>query len=97
VEGLKKLGRVEQVTRDGNLVISCETPDAPRIIGLSVYDEEMRRIGRIVDLIGRTEEPRAVVKLENPEIASTIKPGTLYYYKPVSEGKPKRGRRGGRR
>jgi len=94
---LKKLGRVEQVTRDGDLVISCETHDAPRIIGLSVYDEEMRRIGRIVDLIGRIEEPRAVVKLENPEIASTIKPGTLYYYKPVSEGKPKRGKRGARR
>ena len=94
---MKKLGRVEQVTRDGNLVISCETPDAPRIIGLSVYDEEMRRMGRVVDLIGRVEKPRAVVKLENPEIASTIKPGALYYYKPVSEGKLRRGRRGGRR
>ncbi len=94
---MRKLGRVEQVTRDGNLIIICETQEPSRIIGLPVYDEELRRIGKIVDVIGRVEEPRIVVKLENPEVASTVKPGTLYYYKPASEEKPRRGRRGRRR
>ncbi|WP_227410859.1 H/ACA ribonucleoprotein complex subunit GAR1 [Thermosphaera chiliense] len=94
---MKKLGRVEQVTRDGNLIIICETPEASRIIGLTVYDEEMRRIGKIVDVIGRVEEPRIVVKLENLETASTVKPGTVYYYKPAPEKRPRRsGRRSGR-
>ncbi|MEM0377885.1 MAG: RNA-binding protein [Thermosphaera sp.] len=94
---MKKLGRVHQVTRDGNVILVSEVADASKTLGFSVYDENMRRVGRVVDIIGRVEDPRIVVKLENPEVVASIHPGSFYYFQPPVERKPRRAGRRTRR
>lgn len=48
------------------------------IINASIYDENFRRIGRVVDIIGNTADPRIVVKMDKADTA--VSEGTIVYY-----------------
>lgn len=87
---MNKLGMVETSTRDGFLIVKPSTRDVLKLVNSSVYDENNRRIGRIVDVIGRVDDPRVVVKLESKGLAPS---STILYYYLASQRKHKRGGR----
>lgn len=90
---MKKLGSVVAVTKDGYVVVRPSIAVDQNIIGSFVFDSNMRRLGKIVDLIGRVADPRVVVKLESRDLAASIKEPMLYFVAPT---KPARRRRAGR-
>ncbi len=87
---MKKLGELLHKTNTGLLIVRSSHRDPRRLVGAIVYDRDMRRIGRIVDVIGPTESPYIVVKPESREIADLVEPGPVYFY---LEKKPTRGKR----
>ncbi len=96
---MRRLGNIRSVTRDGVLVVKpVELPsgDYRGLVGAIVYDSSSRRIGRIVDLIGRVESPYVVVRAESRAVLDEIEE-PLYYYKPKPPRRRGRGKRGGRK
>ncbi len=88
---LKKLGRVLHKTSSGLIVVSTEDIERVPRLNLPVYDEEARRIGVILDVIGPVEKPFIVVKPENREIE--IPPGNLLFFRePPKKPKPRKKR-----
>lgn len=67
-------------TKDGLVVVKSALKDPRRLVGSIVYDKDMRRIGRIVDVIGRVDSPYVIVKPEAKDITAIIEPGPVYYY-----------------
>jgi RNA-binding protein len=56
---LQKLGKVRAITPSKNLIVKAEkTPK----IGSEVFDENLKTVGKIFDLIGPVSAPYAVVK-----------------------------------
>lgn len=87
---MNKLGIVEASTRDGFIVVKPVSRDVLKLVNSSVYDDNYRRIGRVVDVIGRVDDPRVIVKLEN----KAFKPSPVLYYHLAEK---KRGRGGKKR
>ncbi len=77
---MRKLGSIVSRTRTGLIVVKTELKDPRRTVGAIVYDEAMKRIGRIIDVIGPVDSPYVVVKPDSREIVDLIEPGNLYYY-----------------
>ncbi len=97
---LRKLGRVLHKTSSGLIVVSVEEPKRIPKLNLPVYDEDARRVGVILDVIGPTEKPFVVVKPEKRGIE--IPPGDTLFFreppkKPRKRRREKRTRRSGRR
>ncbi|WP_440059873.1 H/ACA ribonucleoprotein complex subunit GAR1 [Thermogladius sp. 4427co] len=76
---MKKLGIIEVIGREGFLVIKPSIGVREDLIGSRVYDSNLRRLGKIVDIIGRVEDPRIIVKLESKDLAATIRDYLVYY------------------
>lgn len=101
---MRKLGEIVVKTRDKLLIVKSQVRDPRRLVGAVVYDSTLRRIGRIVDVIGKTDQPYVVVKPENREIVDFVEPGPAYYYverrkspRQVKGKRKKRGKKPGRR
>lgn len=79
---MRYLGFPKHKTKTGFLVVQIRTKTIPPI-GSSVITRRMKKIGRILDIIGPVSEPYAVVKLTR-EIDESILSTPLYYksYKP---------------
>ncbi|ADI32304.1 H/ACA ribonucleoprotein complex subunit GAR1 [Staphylothermus hellenicus] len=77
---MKKLGEIIVKTKDNMLIVKSYVKDPRRLVGAIVYDSSLRRIGRIVDVIGRVDQPHVVVKPENKEILDFVDLGIAYYY-----------------
>jgi len=73
------LGFIEVVGRSGFLIVKPSVEVKGELIGSLVYDSNLRRLGKIVDVIGRVDDPRVVVKLESKGLASTIRDYNVYY------------------
>jgi len=86
---MDRLGVVETRTGDGFLVVKPFTRNVLHLVNSSVYDEEYRKIGKVVDVIGNTSDPRIVVKLDRHDIS----PSPILYYHVERTGKTRRGRR----
>jgi RNA-binding protein len=84
------LGFIEIIGRSGILIVKPSVEVRGELIGSLVYDSNLRRLGKIVDVIGRVDDPRVVVKLESKELASTIRDYNVYY-QPGKRGEYKRG------
>ncbi|ABN70341.1 snoRNP protein GAR1 [Staphylothermus marinus F1] len=103
---MKKLGEIVTKTKDNLLIVKSYVKDPRRLVGALVYDSSLRRIGRIVDVIGRVDQPHVVVKPESKEILDFIDLGITYYYvkerkrssrQTRGKGKKKRGGKSSRR
>jgi RNA-binding protein len=98
---MRKLGEIVVKTRDKLLIVKSRLRDPRRVVGAIVYDRDLKRIGRVVDVIGRVNEPYVVIKPDNKDIVDYIEPGPVYYYiekKPVQRtkrrGKASKAKRG---
>ena len=61
---MKKLGKVSVIARNGNLLVQTSKPQR---IGIPVVDQQIKRIGKIVDVIGPTSGPYIVVNVKGYE------------------------------
>ena len=61
------LGRVETVTKAGYATVKIEDPNISVKLGLRVVDASGSEVGRRVDVIGRVEEPYAVVRVNRDD------------------------------
>jgi RNA-binding protein len=88
------LGIPEVYTRSGYLVVKPLVTEVLRVIGGIVYDIHGRRVGQVVDVIGKVEDPRFLVKLEHRDLGEIIvaKQEKLYYQPPRVRGKDRAGR-----
>ncbi|WFO76104.1 RNA-binding protein [Desulfurococcaceae archaeon MEX13E-LK6-19] len=77
---MRRLGELLHATKDGLLVVKSALKDPRKLVGSIVYDRDMKRIGRIVDVIGRTDSPYVIVKPESKDIIAVIEPGPVYYF-----------------
>jgi len=61
------LGDVATVTKAGYATVKIADPGVRLKLGLRVVDDSGREVGRLVDVIGRVEEPYAVVRVSSPD------------------------------
>ncbi len=85
---MKKLGIIENKTTEGLLIIESLLKDPRKLVGAIVYDRDFRRLGKIIDVIGRADSPYIVVKPVDKRIAELVEVGTTVYYR--IEKKPRR-------
>ncbi len=98
---MKKLGKVSNKTRDGLIVVQSILKDPRRLVGALVYDEDLKKIGKIIDVIGRIDSPYVVIKPITHEYVELLELGSNVYYriekKTKRYGKKGRKKRGGGR
>lgn len=92
---LKKLGTVLHRTPNGYIVARLEKEDDTLPpLNTIVYDENVNRVGVLLDIIGSVSSPYAVVKPSSPNVK--VEAGTRLYYRPPTprrgkgRGKPRR-------
>ena len=78
---MRLLGIAENYTRDGYLVVKPYVKNPLRLMYLDVLDSAGRIIGRIIDIIGKVEDPRIIVKLVDRDLGEflTSRRERLYY------------------
>lgn len=88
---LRFLGLAETYTKEGYLLIKPHVKNVLRYIGAVVHNSTGRNIGVIVDIIGRVEDPRLVVRLEHRDLGEILatRKERIYYTFPR---KPRRAR-----
>jgi len=87
---MRPLGRVIKISSSGKALVKAhEVPE----IGVEVYDENMRIIGYVQDVIGPVKGPYISVKLYEDKVNVSYFKNKLLYYKE----KPRRGIKGLRR
>ncbi|MCD6563762.1 MAG: hypothetical protein J7K23_07620 [Thermoproteales archaeon] len=62
---MKKIGKVIVITRNNNAIVRIKRK---LHLGSKVYDEKMRIIGFIYDIIGPVKKPYAVIKIDSSKI-----------------------------
>lgn len=85
---MKKLGTIENKTTEGLLIVGSLLKDPRKLVGATVYDRDFRRLGKIIDVIGRTDSPYVVIKPMDKQIAELAELGSAVYYR--VEKKPRR-------
>lgn len=88
---MRLLGVSETWTKEGYLVAKPYISEVLRVVGSLVYDDSGHRIGRVVDVIGKTSDPRLVVKLEHPDMGELLvsRKERLYYVPRRERGRKK--------
>lgn len=71
---MKKLGKVAIIARNGNLLIKSSKPQR---IGTPVVDQQIKRLGKIVDVIGPVRAPYIVVNTKG--LGKQLKVGDVLY------------------
>jgi len=59
---LRRIGAILHVAKDGLIVARVNVDRADRLVGLTVMDYSMRRIGNIKDIVGPVSSPYALIK-----------------------------------
>jgi len=77
---MKKLGEILHTASSGYIIATSILRDPKRLLNTIVYDRDLRRIGRIVDIIGPVNSPYVVIKPESKDILDSIEQGPVYYY-----------------
>ena len=77
---MKKLGYIISKTKDGLIIAKSMIKDPRRLVGHIAYDKDLKRIGKIVDVIGRVDQPFVVIKPESKDVIEFIETGPVYYY-----------------
>jgi len=86
---MKKLGIILHKSKSGYLVVRLVNVPP---IGIKVYDNKLRFIGIIKDVIGPVREPYALVKVMAPRVDEQSLINTLLYFR-----EPKKPMKGARR
>ncbi|MBR6203928.1 MAG: hypothetical protein IKQ60_02545 [Candidatus Methanomethylophilaceae archaeon] len=87
MSSLERLGRVEEITNDGRLIVTCEAlPD----IGDPVFDSDRNRIGTVKRVFGPVDAPYASVAPEKGPGTSDMKGTEIFYKERQQNGKNKR-------
>jgi RNA-binding protein len=67
---MRKLGRVLHLTKSGHLIVASEISEIPRQ-NLEVFDDKLKVVGKIYDIIGPIKSPFISIKIDpayrNPE------------------------------
>lgn len=85
---MKKIGPVEKISRRGEILVRGKKPHK---IGFQVVNKEIKRIGKIIDVIGPVSRPFIVVHPKTAEVKAQI--GQVVYSVPHDPKKrSKRGR-----
>lgn len=66
---MRLLGLVETYTKDGYLIVKPYVREVFRTVKCDALDSSGRKIGVIVDVIGRVDDPRVVVRLVDRDLA----------------------------
>ena len=92
---LKRLGTVLHTTPNGYIVARLEREDnSVPPLNTVVYDEDMNRVGILLDIIGPITSPYVVIKPSSREVR--VSEGTRLYYRPPTPRR-RRGRRQARK
>lgn len=95
---MRRLGEVVRVVKNQYIVVKLDDPDRIPMLGVKVYDEFRRLIGKLLDIIGPVTSPYAVVKAADKTIAEYVKPGLVaYYIAPRPRREKKRGKKSGKK
>ncbi len=80
---MRLLGIPETHTRSGYLVVKPYVKNVLECLGSDVFDSVGRKIGVIIDVIGRVDDPRVVVRLDKRELSELLvtKQERLYFVK----------------
>jgi len=83
VSVLRLLGVPETHTRSGYLVVKPYVKNVLECLGSTVFDSIGRRVGVVTDVIGRVDDPRVVVRLDNRDLGELLvtKQERLYFVK----------------
>ena len=71
---MKKVGKVAIIARNGKLLIKSSKPQR---IGTPVVDQQIKRLGKIVDVIGPVRAPYIVVNTKG--LGKKLKVGDVLY------------------
>lgn len=71
---LKKLGKVTTVSKKGNILVRSNTVQR---IGIQVVNQEIKRLGKIVDIIGPAAAPYIVINTRDAQ--AQAKKGDMAY------------------
>ncbi len=89
---MRRLGEVYRVARNKYIVVKIDDPERLPRLGVKVFDEYRREIGRLLDIIGPVKQPYAVVKPVDENVVEKVKPGLVTYYPPPRPPRRRRGR-----
>ncbi|MFW9923204.1 MAG: H/ACA ribonucleoprotein complex subunit GAR1 [Candidatus Thorarchaeota archaeon] len=86
---MKKIGKVDIIVKHNLLVRS---PTIYRL-GSSVVNQEIKKVGRIVDIIGPANSPYIVINTKGSEIQTTLG-DVVYLFEQQSKQTPSRSKKG---
>lgn len=69
---MRLLGIAENWIKDGYLLVKPSVTEPLSYLGALVHDSHGHKIGRVVDIIGRVDDPRIIVKLDYRELGELI-------------------------
>lgn len=89
---MESLGKVEEITRDGRIIVGCSTlPD----IGCQVFDKNRQLVGIIRKIFGPVDGPYVSISPDKKTVPEKLRGKELFYERGKQQnGKAKRRNRG---
>jgi len=86
---LRLLGIPEIYSKDGYVVVKPLIKNVLECLGSLVFNNSGRRVGIVTDIIGRIDDPRVIVKLDNKDLGEFLvsRRERLYFAKKVRREK----------
>jgi len=86
---LRLLGIPEIYSKDGYVVVKPLVKNVLKCLGSLVFNNSGRRVGIVTDIIGRIDDPRVIVKLDNKDLGEFLvsRRERLYFVKKVRREK----------
>ncbi len=86
---MRLLGIPEIYSKDGYVVVKPLVKNVLECLGSLVFNNSGRRVGIVTDIIGRIDDPRVIVKLDNKDLGEFLvsRRERLYFAKKVRREK----------
>ena len=86
---MRLLGIPEIYSKDGYVVVKPLVKNVLKCLGSLVFNNSGRRVGIVTDIIGRIDDPRVIVKLDNKDLGEFLvsRRERLYFAKKVRKEK----------
>jgi len=69
---LRLLGVPETYSKEGYIVVKPLVKNVLECLGSFVFNDSGRKVGVVTDIIGRVDDPRVVVKLDNRDLGEFL-------------------------
>lgn len=91
---MQLLGIADVYNREGYLLVKPHVSQVLKYVGVVALDKNGRKVGKVVDVIGRTDDPRFVVKLDYREIGEILvrRKEEVYFTHPRRTRRPRKQR-----